>query len=242
MKLQVKIGMPHLTYNGLDAVWLLKTLGDNHWNMLSDIKSTNTDNQRLYASFFACEVDFNKGQDSFLENADLNINSKIFKFDSQIYRSTHAIDVDNNSATGILDSIFVRKDASGTLVKDDPDQDNQVLSMDTVNTVFLDEHKRIKKKLIELKYEKFNHLVFSPEAWFNGVKILYCANYLNLVLLNEYQTFNRIQSPIKKIKILYFKNMAVTDQLYGLTTPSELGNETIIMTNGKPMCYCLISR
>jgi probable biosynthetic protein (TIGR04098 family) len=243
MKSKLKIGMPHLTYNGLDPIWLLKTLGDNHWNMLTEVSKVNIHNQRLYASFFACEIDFNKGQDAFLENAELSINSKIFKFNSQIYRSMHIASVEINSATVVMDSIFVKKDIqSGALVKDEPVLNNNVLSMDSVNSVFLDEHKKIKKKLTKLKIENFNTLTFSPETWFNGVKILYFANYLNLVLLNEYQTVNCIQQPIKKIKIFFFKNISINDKVFGHTIPTSVGNETILISNGKPICYCLVVR
>lgn len=239
---KIKIGMPHLNFNGLDPVWLFKTLGDRHWSMLNDITAINKDNQRLYASFFGCEVNFNRGQDFFVENSELTFQSNIFKFNNLIYRSTHAISVSDNTATATFDSIFVKKDlASGGLVKDEPISNGK--KIDQIDTVFLDEHKRIKREMAEVDCSNFNKLTFSPELYFNGVKILYFANYLNLVLLSEYLTFNKILNPLKKINIYYFKNIEVTDEVYGKTIQKDNNTyETILLSNGKAIAYCLTKR
>lgn len=239
--MEIKLGMPHLTYNGIDAVWLAKTLGNAHWSLLKTVKSFNQDNQRLYASFFAFEIDFNRGQDQFYENDELQLESNIFKFNNQIYRSMHTATVERNLATATFDSIFVKKDInSGALVKDEPI--GAIKDIDKINTVFLDEHKRIKKQLFDKKITGLNELVFSPEAYFNGVKILYCANYLNLVLLNEWITYQEIQAPIKKIKIFFFKNINVGDRVFGVTEQRGNCYETILMANDHPLAFCEIIR
>lgn len=239
--MKIKLGMPHLIYNGIDPVWLAKTLGDAHWNLLKSIKSFNQDNQRLYASFFAFEIDFNRGQDQFYENNELNLESKIFKFNNQIYRSTHAVSVERNLASATFDSIFVKKDiVSGALIKDDPV--GTIKDIDKINTVFLDEHKRIKKQLFEKTITGLTELVFSPEVYFNGVKILYCANYLNLVFLNEWNTYKQIQAPIKKIKLFFFKNINVGDQVFGITECRNNCHETVLMANDHPLAFCEITR
>jgi probable biosynthetic protein (TIGR04098 family) len=238
MKQKIKVGMPHLNYNGLDLVWLLKTSGDAHWSMLKDVKSFNENNQRLYASFFACEIDYNKGQDYFVENEEINLDSKIFKFNNQIYRSMHSVTGNQNVATLTMDSIFVKKDiASGSLIKDDPVASGK--NIQTVSAVFLEEHKKMKKELTTLEIEKFNKLVFSPEMYFNGVKILYFANYINLSLLNEYITFDKILSPIKKVKIFFFKNISEHDVVYGYTKNINNEYHTILMSNNKPISLCI---
>jgi len=238
---KIKIGMPHLSYNGLDPVWLLKELGGNHWALLSEAVSFYNETERLYASFFGIEIDFNKGQDHFKENDYLNLKSKIFKFNSQIYRSIHTASVEDNSATVRLDSIFVKKDlVSGLLIRDEPNQVHK--NIDSVDRTFLEEHKQIKKKLKGIDQSEFNILPFSPEAYFNGVKILYCANYLNLVLLSEYRTFNKIQRPIKKINLYFFKNISETDQVFGSTTENGNVYETILLAKNKPIAFCRIER
>ena len=240
MKQHIKIGMPHLIYNGLDPVWLLKHIGNNHWALLNDSTSFYKDNQRLYASFFAIELDFNKGQQHFAENDQLTIQSEIFKFNSMIHRSMHTISVDNNSATATLDSIFVKKNLStGELVREEP---ISLKGMDSIDQTFLYEHKKLKKSLSLNKQDSFNLLQFNPESYFNGVKILYCANYLNLVFLSEYAVFKKIQDPIKKIKLYFFKNISENDQVYGLTNCVDRVFETTLIADNRPLGFCRVER
>lgn len=241
MKKNIALGMPHLNYNGLDPIWLAKTTGDHHWRLLKDINRFNQGNERLYASFFAVDIDFNKGQDKFKEDDNISIDSKIFKFNNLIYRSSHMISNENNMAQVTMDSVFVKKDiSSGVLVKDEPI--SAAMHIDKVDAVFLDEHKKLKKQLVNLNERDFNHLIFSPETYFNGVKILYCANYFNLVLLNEFVTYGKILDPLKKIKIFFFKNIAVDDKVYGRTVQTEDGYETVLMSNNKAIAYCVTQR
>ena len=235
--------MPHLNYNGLDPVWLSKTLGDSHWSLLNNVKTTDNQNQRLYASFFACEIDFNKGQDYFYENDDLHIQSKLFKFNNLIYSSSHLIKTNRNVAKATFDSIFVKKDKdTNSLVKSEPK--NPITNIESVNSVFIEEHRRIKKKLFVEDISKYNRLQFSPESYFNGVKILYFANYINLVMLNEFVTYKQILSPIKKLRIFYFKNINWNDEVCGSTTINETTGtyETILVSNKTPIAFCAIDR
>ena len=241
MKQTITLGMPHLNYNGLDPIWLSKTLGDNHWSLLKDVKRMNQGNERLYASFFAIEIDFNKGQHTFNEYDSIEIDSKIFKFNNMIYRSHHFVKNDKNAAQVVMDSIFVKKDlVTGSLVKDEPVAAGR--NIESVDSVFMDEHKRLKKEVSNLSTDDFNLLMFSPETYFNGVKILYCANYFNLALLNEYVTYKTILPPLKKIKLFFFRNISEHDQVYGRTT--NVGNEyqTILISNNKPIGVCISTR
>ena len=241
MNNKIKLGMPHLTFNGLDAIWLAKTLGDNHWNLLKDIKPFNIANQRLYASFFACEINFNHGQNKFIENDILKVDSKIFKFNNLIYRSSHTFSVKQNSASATFDSIFVKKDTqTGVLVKDEPANPGKLI--DTVDETFLEEHKKIKRQLSTINYADFNELVFTPETYFNGVKILYCANYMQLAMLNEFLTFKEILNPIKKLKVYWFKNIEKEDKVYGRTLQKDNVYETILISNNKPIAFICTTR
>lgn len=240
--MKIKLGMPHLTYNGLDPIWLAKQLGDNHWNLLKDIKSFNSDNQRLYASFFAGEINFNQGQNLFVENDTLEIQSKIFKFNNLIYRSVHTLQVQKNSATATFDSVFVKKDLiAGGLVKDEP-AEASVQAIDIVDQTFLEEHTKIKKHLKTLKVTDFKKLDFSPESYFNGVKILYFANYLQLALLSEFLTFKKMPLPIKKIKGYWFKNIEWNSVVLGKTVNHDNNYETVLISDNKPIGFFTITR
>lgn len=240
--MKFEIGMPHLNYNGIDPVWLSKTLAEHHWSFLKPISSTNEKNQRLYASVFALEIDFGEGQNTFKEFDDCEIKSRIYKFNNQIYRSTHTVTCTGNTANAIVDTIFVKKDlTSGTLVRDMPIESEAEFRK--TNTVFSAEHKEIKKKFLEIKNkDDYRELAFSREAYFNGVKILYFANYLNLVYLSESLTFNQILNPIKKIKMFFFSNINVDDKVYGLSTRKDTTYETILRSDQGIMSYCSITR
>jgi probable biosynthetic protein (TIGR04098 family) len=240
--MKFELGMPHLNYNGLDPVWLAKTLTEIHWCSLKDISSLNELNQRLYASIIAFRADFDKGQDQYKEFAQAEINSKVYKFSNQIYRSTFEISCETNIAKATLDSIFVKKDlTSNTLVRDTPVHCNK--EFETVNSINLEEHKELKKKYAVIEnVNEYKELVFSPEAYFNGVKILYFANYINLVYLSEYLTFNKILDPIKKIEIFFFKNISPGDKVYGLTKQFDNVYETVLISDSKIMSYCRFTR
>lgn len=240
--MKIKLGMPHLTYNGLDPVWLSKALGDQHWSLLKDIKSFNLDNQRLYASFFASEINFNHGQNHFVENDTLDIHSKIFKFNNLIYRSMHTFSVDGNIATATFDSVFVKKDmVSGNLIKDEPSAPSSKI-IDSVDETFLEEHSKIKKQLASADVSNLNELQFSPETYFNGVKILYCSNYIQLVLLNEFLTYKQIPQPIKKIKGYWFKNIEWNSRVFGTTVKRNDVYETTLVSNQKPIAFFTVTR
>lgn len=236
--MKIKLGMPHLSYNGLDPIWLAKTLGDNHWGSLRDIRPFNQGNQRLYASFFAAEINFNQGQHLYTENTILNIDSKIFKFNNMIYRSMHTFSIDSNLGSATLDSIFVKKDIeTGKLIKDEPV--SLIKNINTVDHTFLEDHSQLKKQLIAsdklLDLSNFNELMLSPDTHFNGVKILYFANYIQLALLNEFVTFKQLFNPIEKLQVYWFGNISWDDRVFALTV--QTGNEykTILTSNNKPI-------
>ena len=83
--------MPHLNYNGIDPIWLSKTLAEIHWDFLKPISSINEKNQRLYASIFYFNVNFGQGQNLFKEFANTTIDSQIYKCNNQIYKSERTI-------------------------------------------------------------------------------------------------------------------------------------------------------
>lgn len=234
--------MPHLNYHGLDQVWLSKQLGHRHWELLGDGPAYSKNNERLYASFFCCSIDFNRGQDQYKEGDEVTVNSKVFKFNNQIYRSTHDIRGHRNISTAIFDSIFVRKDlATNTLVRDDPHAQGHEIAQ--TDFVFIEEHKKLKK---ELRSEDFSsnlvQLQFNPETYFNAVKILYFANYLNLVSQCEYLFYPELKAPIKQIKTYYFANINPTDQVYGITTKQDNVYTTKLVANDRAIAVCNVSR
>jgi hypothetical protein len=236
LKELIEVGMPHLVYHGLDPVWLLKYIGHKHWKLIEHVRPINKDNQRLYASFFAAKIDFLNGQQSITEKSTIEVSSEIFKFNNLIYRSSHTV----NDICITLDSIFVRKDKVAGLIKDEPAW--SITDIPYTKDTFLEEHSELKRKLINVDFATAKELVFNPAVLFNGVKILYCANYLSLVLLSEWITYQSLLDPIKKIEIFWFKNISVGDKVYGTTSNSNNVFETVLISNNRAIGFCRIYR
>ncbi len=239
MKQNFILGMPHLNYNGIDPIWLVKTLGDSHWNLLKEIKSINAGSERLYASFFTIQLLFSENQASFKEQDQIDISSKILKFNSSVYRSEHLITNSFTECNVIMDTIFVKKNSDGLLVRDEPLTEIEVEHTEEIS---LTEHRNMKRDNLNFDQDHFNLLSFSPETYFNGVKILYCANYFNLIFLNEYITFQKIPSPIKKIKMFFFGNISPGDRVYGKSVEIDDHIKTILVSNDKLIGTCLTWR
>lgn len=228
--------MPHLVYHGIDPVWLLKHLGHKHWQLINGVRPVNKDNQRLYASFFAAKINFLNGQQSITEKSTLEIDSEVFKFNNLIYRTLHSV----NDISATMDSIFVRKDSAVGLIKDEPA--NSETDIPYTKKTFLEEHSELKRKLMHVDTTTAKELVFNPAVLFNGVKILYCANYLSLALLSEWITYQTLLDPIKQLEIFWFKNIDAGDKVYGITTDNSNVFETILISNNRAIGFCRIYR
>lgn len=242
MKTKQTLGIPQLNYHGLDQVWLAKELGQRHWNLLSSGPALTNNNERLYASFFCVEIDFGDGQNRFCEFDQMDIDSHLFKFNSQIYKSIHTFSNQQTTGTAVLESIFVKKaNNSNRLLKDNPTRN--IRDVVTTDTVSIDNHKKIKQQVKSIRnFDDFIELQFNPEVYFNCVKILYCANYLNLVAQSEFLHFPTEKSPIKNIKTYYFGNINFGDQVKALTKQHENTYTTILVSNGNVIAKCVIQR
>lgn len=237
------VGMPQLSYNGLDLIWLSKEMGSRHWTSLGPIKNSINQGQRLYASFFYTNVKFvnNNDQNSVKEDDSLDVRHTLYKFNRQIYRSTNNIIVNNHLiAQGIVDSIFVRKtDEQNRLVKADPEE----LDIPVTNEISLVQHKSLKTSLSTVPAESGVLVPFAPEFYFNGAKILYCSNYLNLVGLSEFLTFQQVQAPIKQVETYYFSNIGPADHVYGYSKQIDnVFTTTLYKNNHTVMCHSVITR
>lgn len=236
---KIKLGMPNLTYYGLDESWLFKFCGNIHWNLLHEIIDVWGDGERFYASFFHVQLQFSNGQDFFKENDVIDFDSELYRYNDKIYRSIHKF----NNGTLIMDTIFVRKQDQGNLVKYETKQID--LKCKRIDDVGIIEHQSKKKQLLSQPIiDCGNLLLFPPSSLFNGVKILYCANYLFLVSLSEFVQQNKMLGAIKEINIRYYGNMSVQDKLYGKTILLEdnKSTETILSVNHIPIAYCEITR
>lgn len=238
---KIKLGMPNLNYHGLDETWLLKFCGSVHWNLLHKEVNVYEGEERFYASFFHIQVLFETNQSAYKENDVLKINSELFKYNDKIYRSVHKF---GNSQV-IMDTIFVKKGTEGSLTKFKP-KHTETMCQEILD-IGISEHQDKKRKILleSVTFGKGNHLIFPPSNLFNGVKILYCANYLFLVSLSEFVQHKKMFGPIKTINISYYGNMMPTDILYGKTSllhEDSENTETTLFVKNLPISYCEITR
>jgi len=231
--------MPNLNYNGLDETWLLKFCGSIHWDLLHTEVNVYDEAERFYASFFHIQVDFELSQNQYKENSKLTINSELFKYNDKIYRSIHKF----GKSVVIMDTIFVKKTSNGSLTKYKPKQTDTKCR--ELLDIGMEEHQAGKRKVLmeSSMASQGNQLIFPPVNLFNGVKILYCANYLFLVSLSEFVQHKKLFAPIKSINISYYGNMQTTDILYGKTALlDDDSTVTVLTVNNTPIAHCEITR
>jgi probable biosynthetic protein (TIGR04098 family) len=241
-KTSLILGIPNLSYHGLDQIWLFKTLGQLHWDLISKVP-LYSGNNRLYASFFFGEVNFGQGQDLFGESDNFNIESNLCRVSRSVYQTNHSFYNDHNIGRATLESIFVKKTQdSHQLIKDTPEQtignDIAIASDNSLNNF-----KKIKNSLSQHhEFDKFIKLQYNPELYFNCVKILYFANYLNLVAQSEFLHFPEVKSPIKNIKIYFFSNVTEFEQVNGLSLKDGDVYTTMLATKDRVIATCIVDR
>lgn len=230
--------MPNLNYNGLDETWLLKFCGNVHWDLLHEKIDVFGEGERFYASFFHVQLNFDNGQDSFKEGDIVKFNSDLYRYNDKIYRSVHKF----SGGELVMDTIFVKKQAQGTLTKYKPKQIDD--SVKQINDIGISVYQDKKRNVMNNTTHVGNVLVFPPSNLFNGVKILYCANYLFLVSLSEFVQHKKMLGPIKEINISYYGNMSPVDILHGrsILLTDEQSTETILSVNNNPIAHCEIKR
>lgn len=114
----VHLGMPHLVPGGLSETWLLRHLGDAHWQMLArqlgcaPSRITDRAGARVYAAFRHVALEGLR-LDAAREDGRLEVRSHLWRLSRTQVLSRHAVMLDGASAgTAILVSAFVRREAA----------------------------------------------------------------------------------------------------------------------------------
>lgn len=235
----ITLGMPELNYNGLDEVWVLKHCGNIHWDLLKKKVDMYSICGRFYASFFHVSLRFETDQSAFTEQQVISIESELTRYSTKIYRSVHKF----NGCVLIMDTMFVKKDDTGALTKYTPIA--EIAGCKRVSDIGLKQYHS--KKLIAMsssEKHQGNLLVYPPSTVFNGVKLLYFANYLYLSLLSEFVQHKMPSTPIKMLDIYYYGNMSYTDSLYGRSVlhDDDISATTYLSINNIPISQCEIYR
>jgi probable biosynthetic protein (TIGR04098 family) len=206
------INMPQMALTGLSESWLMKEIGNCHWQMLSDDLGLKSDEildeygNRLYASFIRISFEGNSSIKDFRENEYLDIFGTIQQINSMIYHSKININCGNKSIKCLLTTSFTSRESESDNTKltkgvprtrDDgkigtiADMPSHVLEIikykkAKIENVALNEHKI--NLTNEFIYKQIYNL--NPYTDINGVGLLYYAAYPLISDVCELQFFN----------------------------------------------------
>ena len=231
----IEVRMPQMANEGLSESWLLKYLGDFHWNLISlgfNMKSSefyDNENQRLYATFVRINYSL-PGLRIFTENEMLNFSGKIESYGKSTFISEIVGSGNRNTIDAKLMTVFSVKIDNGNVIdKAKMDGINNTIPQIKKVSGFLTDYNAIKKGLIaELdtavgKFDILNNEVLfekdyyiNPFIYINGVGLLYFAAYpiisdACLLSFSELKGFSGYETIYRDI--LYYGNCDANDLL-----------------------------
>lgn len=113
---QVRLGMPHLTLNGLSETWLLKELGDIHWQVLAQSLGrpaagiADRDGNRVYAAFRIVRVEDARFAEA-REDESLSVRSSLWRLSRTQVISRHNLSISGHAVGRVtLVSAFIRRE------------------------------------------------------------------------------------------------------------------------------------
>jgi probable biosynthetic protein (TIGR04098 family) len=253
------INMPQMAISGLSESWLLKELGDLHWNMItrglgassSSLKDGN--GNRLYATFTRIAVSTKQPLSHFLENEKLSLRGAISRHGAGTFISGVEFDDElNKLGSAMLMSNFSRRnDASNTsLLKGQPEIPLTCPIPETGVSSFAQEYRSRRHQVVpDAKFECEYEIV--PFHDVNGVGLLYFAAYpiISDVCTMKYQADFATSYSTTSRDIYYFSNTDIDDRLTFRVhnwqqTGKSLRTETSISrkSDGLIMAYILTTK
>ncbi|KAA1242659.1 beta-ketoacyl synthase N-terminal-like domain-containing protein, partial [Aquimarina sp. RZ0] len=112
LKKEYSLNISHLLSSGLSENWLLKELGDLHWEMISKSLDTKTskimdsNGERLYASFVRIQWSARESLFYFKENDEIELEGEISLYGNKMFFSEDTITSGNKSISASLMSVF----------------------------------------------------------------------------------------------------------------------------------------
>ncbi|MBW4890085.1 hypothetical protein KXQ82_10175 [Mucilaginibacter sp. HMF5004] len=241
-KKRIQIGMPQMAIGALSENWLFKEIGDTHWDLLCEGLNTpslqlkDDAGNRLYATFVRIRmrstIPFNK----FIENEQLQMDSKIMRFGNGMYFSDITLDGENGAVeANLMTSFSIRNETDNTkLMKSQPAAKADAIPEYPESPAFGNDYRLIKKgvlKELDLAGEHFNvtdEVIFStvydlnPYYDLNGVGLLYFAAYPIINNTCEARFFNtheqntgrwEVDYHIIDRDVMYFANCNINESI-----------------------------
>jgi probable biosynthetic protein (TIGR04098 family) len=257
-KREYEIRMPQMAANALSENWLLKEMGDLHWDLLSqglEQKSSefkDENGNRLYATFVRIRFSISPLK-FFQENELLTLKSEIKRFGNNGYFTTVIGNCNKNTLEANLMTSFTQRhqNDNSKILKGDLKEKLNVIEQIKYIPEFFNQYRLLKKNLLEeLQFNKINFSLsneiissndysINPYYDINGVGLLYFASYPiisdkctadYLRKINKVNDFESSYSTIYR-DIFYFANCNTGDHVnFNLHTIEDFENDKLIIT------------
>jgi probable biosynthetic protein (TIGR04098 family) len=214
------IGMPQMAMGWLSENWLLKELGNLHWQALCRSLGTQSQDlkdargRRLYATFVRVRLDLPGTLAAFREGDDLLIEGEVSRFGRSTVIGRYAIASDGASGSATMMSTFsVREVENTALAKSEPlpDYDGSIAVL-SEPPAFFTEYSDVRRRLGRARYPDAGaeRYFINPFADSNGANLLYFSSYQTI-----HDFFHRSsQKATRAREIFYFRNSGLSDSIY----------------------------
>lgn len=261
MKRTVQVGMPQMALGCLSENWLLKELGDLHWETLcSSLQCSSNDlvdskGRRLYATFVRIGFELDGTLKNFPEGDELNFAVEMTRFGRSTVQSTIEINGRNSSGGATLLTTFsVRsREGSNTLLKSEPVGEYHEVELASELSSFFTDYSSIRseygRRTSESEPEPASIYHVNPFTDSNGANLLYFASYQSMTdLLTLREHSDEVDVFTKKRDIYYFRNSELTDGVYlenlartGTTSAGSVHSQNLLFRASDGECLAYIS-
>jgi probable biosynthetic protein (TIGR04098 family) len=253
------LNMPQMAIEALSENWLLKELGDFHWELLCEGLNTNSfslkdelDN-RLYATFVRIRIEFPVSLREFEENETFTMGGDMNRYGNGMYFSKILSEGKKGTIKAdLMTSFSVRSGVDNTtLMKSQPAPGNNAIESVTAFPSFGEDYRQVKKGIqqsIESKWGPFqitDNILFSKEYHIhpfydlNGAGLLYFAAYPIINDVCESSFFTTAFEKRWEIgyytvyrDIFYFANCNINDAIeYKLNSYEKLNDTHVKITS-----------
>ncbi|KAA1246073.1 SDR family NAD(P)-dependent oxidoreductase [Aquimarina sp. RZ0] len=195
-----QLNIPQLLSGGISENWLLKELGDIHWNMISESLGAKSDEivdsngERLYASFVRLQWSANKSLFSFKENEEITIESELSRYGNKMFFSDQIISGKDKIIKASLMSVFSSRKSGNNkkLTKGKP------LDSEKAKLIQLDKLPNLAKEYFDTKAfifplsENENKVINKISFYDTSFKITNEAIFSRLYYVDPYDDINGV--------------------------------------------------
>lgn len=254
-----EIRMPQMANSALSENWLLKEIGDIHWELLSsgfEQKSSEFKDDlgnRLYATFVRINYALSP-LNLFRENETLHLKAEIKRFGNNTYYSTVNGECDDKYIKANLMTSFTQRELNDNskISKTNPQEKVNHIEQLKNTPELLNEYRLLKKGLLnEIASSNFNFKItedtiasskylINPYYEINGVGLLYFACYPIVAdkclcdFLKSSQQIENFETVYHTVyrDIFYFSNCNSTDHIiFKLNSMDDLDKNNLSVTS-----------